>query len=150
MPSAAVAVGLGGCLPRGCPPEGCLPRGGVSAREGVSARHTPCEQNHRWLWKHYLAVTTLQTIIITLFKDLNGTLYFCLGDATPQNHGLIAGLFRVSLFINLGGGDTDDLWALRREALSTFDDRRTLECGDWVELTIWNGMKWSRQSFFSI
>ena len=35
-------------------PEGCQP-GGVC--------HTPCEQNHRRLWKHNLATTTLRTVI---------------------------------------------------------------------------------------
>ena len=55
----------GGCRPRevsahGGLPGGCLPRGCVSG-QGVSAT-TPCEQNHRRLWKYNLAVTTLRTV----------------------------------------------------------------------------------------
>ena len=60
-----------------CPGDGgCLPGGGVCAwggmswgcvPGGVSATHThphPCEQNHRRLWKHNLAATTLRTVNI--------------------------------------------------------------------------------------
>ena len=57
------------CLPGGVSARGCLPRG-LSAQggvcPGVSARHHPCEQNHRLLWKHYLAVTTFWTVKIHL------------------------------------------------------------------------------------
>ena len=60
VPSAALAIS-GGWLPGGLPrggglPGGCLPQGGVC--------HTPppCEQNHRRLWKHNLAATTLRTV----------------------------------------------------------------------------------------
>ena len=53
---------LGVSAQGGVCPGGCLPRG-VSAW-GVSATHThtPCEQNHRRLWKHNLAATTLRTV----------------------------------------------------------------------------------------
>ena len=53
MVSAQGGVWLGGVcrggLPGGvCPRRGCLP---------------PCEQNHRRLWKHNLAATTLRTVM---------------------------------------------------------------------------------------
>ena len=51
---------------------GYLP-GGVSAQGRVSGQAggclpPPCEQNHRCLWKHYLAVTTLQRVIMIMRK----------------------------------------------------------------------------------
>ena len=62
------------CIPVGCVPSAAVVTSGVgvpskgevsgwgvvSGQGGVC--HTPCEQNHRCLWKHYLAATTLQTV----------------------------------------------------------------------------------------
>ena len=48
-------------------PGVCLPRlwGGVSATHTHTHRHTlTCEQNHRRLWKHNLAATTLWTVMM--------------------------------------------------------------------------------------
>ena len=67
-------TGQGGCLARGVSAWGvsvqgvsalgvCLPRG-VSAW-GVSVTQ-PCEQNHRCLWKHNLAATMLQKVIMKI------------------------------------------------------------------------------------
>ena len=69
VPSIAVPVCLGGCLPRGCLPGGCLPTGGVclgdvcsggvSSQMGVSARGV-CVSQHALrqtpqpLWTEFL------------------------------------------------------------------------------------------------
>ena len=56
----------GGCLPRGCLlgvsalGRGCLPVVSAPVHAGI---HTPHEQNHRHLWKHNLAATTLRMVI---------------------------------------------------------------------------------------
>ena len=58
----------GGCLPREVRVSAlggmdiCQEGGWVSAK-GVC--HAPCEQNYRRVWKHNLAATTLQTVIIS-------------------------------------------------------------------------------------
>ena len=55
-----------GCLAKGVSARGDVCPGGVSAQGGVGwgcHTHPPCEQNHRRLWKHYLAATTLRTVI---------------------------------------------------------------------------------------
>ena len=73
VPSAAVAILWGGlCLPgrvsaSGVFAQGCLPRGYLP--KGLSA--TPCKQNHRYLWKHYLTATTLQTVISKKEQRIN-------------------------------------------------------------------------------
>ena len=79
VPSAAVAAGA--CIPACTGQSGVYPSmhlaGGVVcswvgvSRWGVSAQgeclpHTPCAQNDRCLWKHYLAATTLQTVNIII------------------------------------------------------------------------------------
>ena len=60
----------GGCLPGGVSAQGvCLPRG-LSARRVCAPVHAgihpPHKQNDKRLWKHYLSVTTLRTVIIFL------------------------------------------------------------------------------------
>ena len=56
----------GGCLVlRGCLPG---PKGGVPAWSGggipsCTEADPPCEQNHRCLWKYYLAPTSLRAVI---------------------------------------------------------------------------------------
>ena len=62
------------------------------------------------------------TVIITLLPYFKTQL-----DAKPHKHGLIAGLFRVSSFSNLGGGVTDDPWTVWRVTFGTFDDRRGID-----------------------
>ena len=64
--SRGVSAQGGVCTVGGYMPRGCLPRD-VSA-QGVSAR-PPCEQNHRQVLKHYLAATTLWTLIKTVFNS---------------------------------------------------------------------------------
>ena len=58
----------GGCLARGCLARVCLPGGGVCP--GGCLPHPSCEQNHRRLWKHNRAATTLRTVI-TEYKMCN-------------------------------------------------------------------------------
>ena len=66
-PSMDWAVGV--CVSQHALGRGCLP-GGVSAQVRGCLPHTPwqtpptCEQNHRCLWKHNLAATTLRTVNI--------------------------------------------------------------------------------------
>ena len=57
-------VCLEGCLPRGCLPRGMSAWWGVCSRwcrpqPGPRGRHSPCGQNDRRLWKHYLSATTV-------------------------------------------------------------------------------------------
>ena len=69
-PKVCRGVSARRCLSRGCLSRGCLPRGvsarGVSDLGGVCSGgcHNLHEQNHRGLWKHNLAATTLQTVLI--------------------------------------------------------------------------------------
>ena len=76
------------CIPVGCippagwpylpvcsAPGGCLPGlgGAFLVRGGgipacTEADPPPCEQNHRRLWKYYLAPTSLRAVIMFIFK----------------------------------------------------------------------------------
>ena len=84
LPGTGVSRGVGvcrGCLPRGVCPGGMLrgvcAQGGCLLRDvcpmgvcqgvctqGVS-HPSPCEQNDRCLWKHYLAAISLRTVNIS-------------------------------------------------------------------------------------
>ena len=52
----------GECLPRGVPAQG----GGVCPSARWDTHSLPCEQNDWYLWKYYLATTTLRTVTIAL------------------------------------------------------------------------------------
>ena len=55
----------GGCLPRGCLPRGCLPWG-VSAPVHAGIHTPPVNRmTDRYLWKYYLAATSLQAVTKT-------------------------------------------------------------------------------------
>ena len=58
--------GCGGCIPactgQGGASQQALDRGCIPTCTGQEGVSPPCEQNHRRLWKHNLASTTLRTV----------------------------------------------------------------------------------------
>ena len=77
-----------GCV---CPGEGCVCPGGClphphPVNAGIHTPPSPCGQNDRRLWKHYLSATTLRTVkmgtITIMDPDLDQNLNPCLAVGT--------------------------------------------------------------------
>ena len=86
---AYLVPGEGACLVPGVPAwsrGGALVPGGVMVSHACTeAHHTPCEQNHRRLWKYYLAPTLLRAVKIGLRRGRASLAPPALGSANEYD-----------------------------------------------------------------